>query len=419
VSERAPGQVVAGRFRLKRELGKGGMGSVWEAEHLTLKTDVAVKFIDAELAASSNNALARFAQEAKAVAAIKSPHVVSIHDFGTDEDGNPYIAMELLHHGEPLQRRLERTATLSLDEAKVFVVQMCKALQKAHAAGYIHRDLKPDNVFLCEEDEGGFSVKILDFGLAKEKGGLEMTGAGQLLGTPDYMSPEQARGKEVDFRTDLYSLGVIAYQSLTGQLPYEGKTLPDLMLAITTREPPLASTLRPDLPALVVTWLHRALQKDPAKRFDSAREMSKTFEEACTTRRMVVNVPRISTADEAEVRGEDITVRASQDAVSRIGEDITIRDSIDKSSISSNPPASADHGSSSSGGFRVDKTMPLGSDSSMFAAARATPSPSAPPQEPLERMPVPMPRTTLPPFWVIAIALIAVAVAIFMFLNRH
>src|SRR6185503_12091748 len=133
----------------------------------------------------------------------------------------------------------------------------CKALQKAHAAGYIHRDLKPDNIFLCEEDDG-FSVKILDFGLVKEQGGLDMTGAGQLLGTPDYMSPEQARGKECDFRTDLYSLGVIVYQSLTGQLPYEGKTLPDLMLAITTREPPLASTLRPDLPTPVVSWLHRA-----------------------------------------------------------------------------------------------------------------------------------------------------------------
>jgi hypothetical protein len=143
--------------------------------------------------------------------------------------------------------------------------------------------------------------------------------------------------------------------------------------------------------------------------------MSKTFEEACTARRMVVNVPRISTADDAEVRGEDITVRASHDTVDRKIEDVTIRDSIDKTSISSNPPASG--AASASSGFHVDKTMPLGSDSAMFAAARATPAPSAPPREP-ERMSVPMPRSSLPPFWVIAIALIAVAIAAFMFLNR-
>lgn len=114
MSERTPGQIVAGKFRLKRQLGKGGMGSVWEAEHLGLHTDVAVKFIDAEIAASSENALARFAQEAKAAATIKSPHVCSVHDYGQDEEGNPYIAMELLVHGEPLSRRLERGQPMSL-----------------------------------------------------------------------------------------------------------------------------------------------------------------------------------------------------------------------------------------------------------------------------------------------------------------
>jgi serine/threonine protein kinase len=293
--------------------------------------------------------------------------------------------MELLRNGEPLQRRLEKTGTLSLDDAKTLVVHTCKALQKAHGAGYIHRDLKPENIFLCDEDEG-FSVKILDFGLAKETGGMQMTGAGQLLGTPDYMSPEQARGREVDFRTDVYSLGVILYQCLTGQLPFEGKTLPDLMVAITTREAALASTLRPDLPAAVVTWLHRAMQKDAAKRFDSAKEMATAFVDACSARRMVVNVPRISTADEAEVRGEDITVRATHDEVKP------------------------------SGGFRVDKTMPLGADSSSFAAARATPTP---PPTPLERVPIPATRSGLPTFWVIMIALVAVAVTAYMFLNRR
>ena len=331
MSAHQPGQTVAGKFLLKELIARGGMGSVWKAQHVGLKSDVAVKFIDQAMA-KRGNALARFEQEAKAAAAIKSPHVVSVLDYGKDDEGHPYLAMELLD-GEELGRRLERTNTLSLDETKALVVQACKALTRAHAAGYVHRDLKPENVFLCVDEEP-FTVKILDFGLAKDSSNaLQMTGADELLGTPDFMSPEQARGRKVDHRTDLYSLGVLVFKCLTGKLPYEKTApLPELLISITQREPALASVLRPDLPASVSSWLSRAMQKEPAKRFESAKEMADAFVDACTARRLVVNVPRASAAseDEAQERtarapaslGEDVTLRGSDPA---IAEDRTLR----------------------------------------------------------------------------------------------
>lgn len=275
------GMVIANRFRLDRLLGQGGMGSVWAAWHITLNVEVAVKFIEEQLGLTQD-AWSRFSQEAMAAAKIKSPHVVNILDFGTDEHRRPYIAMEILQ-GEELASRLDREGTLSLVETARLMAQACKGLARAHAAGIVHRDIKPDNLYLTE-DEDGFLLKILDFGIAKvaHVGSVtHKTGTGQVLGTPLFMSPEQAYGnRAIDHRSDLYSLAVVAYRALAGQVPFNSDGVGELIVAITTREPPLLSSLRPGLPHALDAWFQRALSKDPEARFKSAREMNDAFQQA-------------------------------------------------------------------------------------------------------------------------------------------
>ena len=277
------GVLIANRFQLVRLLGQGGMGSVWVAWHTTLNIEIAIKFIDAALGAR-DEVLSRFAQEARTAAKIKSPHVVSIIDYGSDDWRRPYIAMELLQ-GETLADRLERDVQLPLRDVAQIVNQACKGLSRAHAAGVTHRDLKPENVFLCEDDEG-YLVKLLDFGIARASSPIgeisHKTASGALVGTPAYMSPEQALcKKEIDFKSDLYSLAVVAFRCLTGHLPFEPEGLGELIVAIGTREPPPAASFRKDVPEAVEAWLRRAFQKDPANRFASAKEMSAALSTAC------------------------------------------------------------------------------------------------------------------------------------------
>jgi eukaryotic-like serine/threonine-protein kinase len=274
----APSMVVAGRYRLVRVLGTGGMGAVWLAKHMALGTEIALKFIDAEQA-KNKDTRSRFTQEAMAVAKIKSPHVVNVLDFGTDA-GRPYIAMELLT-GEDLGSRLDREVRLGLPDMARIVTHACKGLAKAHAAGVVHRDLKPENLFLCE-DEDGFILKILDFGIAKADvvadGIGHKTGVGVLLGTPVYMSPEQALGKpHIDLRSDLYSLGTVTYHALTGRLPFEKDNLGDLIMSIATEEVAPMAYFRGDLPEELETWREKAMHKDPAQRFQTAKEMGEAF----------------------------------------------------------------------------------------------------------------------------------------------
>ena len=274
------GAIVGNNVRLVRPLKRGGMGSVWVAEHLALRTQVAVKFMSERLA-QDQEYVARFAREATASAQIKSPHVVQVFDHGLSSDGSPYIVMELLE-GEDLRQRLTRVGTIGLDLAAVLVVQIARALSKAHAQGIVHRDIKPDNVFLLEHDGEPF-VKLLDFGIAKhtsqEGGGLDgMTGTGAMVGTPHYMSPEQIlSARRVDHRADLWSVAVVLYRSLTGQVPFQGETLGAVCIAIErgTFVPP--SQRNPVLSPAVDSWFVRALYRDPAARFQSAKEMAEAF----------------------------------------------------------------------------------------------------------------------------------------------
>jgi serine/threonine protein kinase len=265
--------VVAGRFRLVQELGRGGMGSIWRAHHVGLNIPCALKFILDE-AAASPEIRARFEQEAQAVARLRSPNVVQILDHGVWED-IPYIAMELLE-GEDLAKRLDRCERLEPQVISAIVTQVARALSKAHAVGLVHRDLKPANIFLVRDDDGEV-VKVLDFGIAKQTQALPAgtnTRTGALLGTPQYMSPEQARGtKTVDHRSDLWSLGVIAYRSITGQLPFQSETLVDLLVKIVSSPLPVPSLVA-SVPAGFNAWWERAMARDPADRFQSAREMA-------------------------------------------------------------------------------------------------------------------------------------------------
>lgn len=274
------GHTVAERYRLVARLGQGGMGSVWRAEHLSLKTPIALKRIDGELV-GSQEAIQRFEREAQAAASLRSTHVVQILDHGVDGD-TPFIAMELLQ-GESLADRLAREQRLPARETVDIMTQVGRAMTLAHGAGIVHRDLKPENVFLVREGEQEV-VKVLDFGIAKHTSRVQEiaveTRSGTLLGTPYYMSPEQARGdKRVDHRTDLWAMGVIAYECLTGFRPFSGESLGDLLLKICSDPIPVPSKFFA-LPERFDAWFARALARSPDLRFQSARDFCRELGDA-------------------------------------------------------------------------------------------------------------------------------------------
>ncbi len=271
----APGAMLTPNLRLLSLLGHGGMGSVWRAEHLVLGKQVAVKLLAKDLAEDAE-AHARFVREATLLGQLKSPHVVAVHDFG-DSEGTPFFVMELLE-GEDLGDRLERVHALPLGTVTAILSQLCKALDRIHEIGVVHRDLKPGNVFLTKVD-GDLVVKLVDFGIAKNpEASFKTTSTGALLGTPLYMSPEQVLStRDVGPASDLYSLGVLVYECLAGEPPFSGETLGAIHVAITQgRFTPISKRVAGLHPALD-GWFSRALASDPKARFGSAREMAEAF----------------------------------------------------------------------------------------------------------------------------------------------
>jgi serine/threonine protein kinase/class 3 adenylate cyclase len=270
--------VICGKYVLERPLAQGGMGAIWVAFDPQLKRRVALKTMHRD-ALGEGPALERFEAEATTIAQLQSPHVVQVFDFGVAESV-PYIAMELLT-GEDLAARLERVQRMPLQAFAPIFAQVAKALTAAHAAGIIHRDLKPGNVFLTRSGADEV-VKLVDFGIAAVAGGRgegdDASGrTGMLIGTPHYMSPEQARGRALDHRSDLWSLAVVAYQALTGQLPFSAKTLSDVILAVCADPVTPPSSIVPELGVEVDRFFERALARDPASRFQSAHEMVSSF----------------------------------------------------------------------------------------------------------------------------------------------
>jgi serine/threonine-protein kinase len=272
--------VVADRYRLEGELARGGMGTVWLARDVKLGRRVAIKVLAQELAQMSE-AQQRFEREAQALAQLRSTHIVEVYDFGVQE-GLPFIVMELLE-GENLGQRLKRIGCLGVEDATVVVYQMCKGLKAAHAAGLIHRDLKPSNIFLARRDDVEV-VKLLDFGVVKAMdtiGQTDATVSGMLLGTPQYMSPEQARAtREIDHRSDLWSAAVIAFRCLTGQNPFRGESVGDVVLKICSDTLPKITDYRPDLPRSLDEFFERAFARAPDERFQGASEMADGFQRA-------------------------------------------------------------------------------------------------------------------------------------------
>ncbi|WP_437304419.1 bifunctional serine/threonine-protein kinase/formylglycine-generating enzyme family protein [Sorangium sp. So ce388] len=279
--ELRPDAVIADKLHLLRPLGQGGMGVVWAARHLALDTDVAVKFIRPERVAANPALVARFHREARATARIAHPHVVQVMDYGAVDGAVPYLVMELLR-GFSLAELLERGGRLSFATARSLVQQVGSALESAHERGIVHRDIKPHNVFITEgSKEYPLFVKVLDFGVAKIAGDAAvpaanpaLTETGMVIGSAPYMSPEQLEGsKDVDLRSDLWSLGVILYETLTGAQPFQGSSFVAVGAAVLKGKFRPVTEQRPDLPASIDDWFAKALSVDPSCRFQSSREM--------------------------------------------------------------------------------------------------------------------------------------------------
>ncbi|HKO52503.1 MAG TPA: protein kinase [Polyangiaceae bacterium] len=271
----AVGDVIGGKYRLVRLIGDGGMGTVFEAHHEFLETSVALKFLHADLAKRAGLG-SRFLQEARVSARIRSPHVTHVTDVDQTADGSPYLVMELLH-GEPLQQAMDRQRRFPAEQAVDFALQILAGLESAHAIGVVHRDLKPDNVFIVPAS-GGPLLKLIDFGIAKLRASTEfqkgLTRAGVIMGTPEYMAPEQLFAAEnVDHRADLYSLGVILFEMLTGRRPADGDDVEAIVAAVVSGNVRHLSDLEPGLTPGLVAVVERALRPDREARFGSALEM--------------------------------------------------------------------------------------------------------------------------------------------------
>ncbi|HRG95316.1 MAG TPA: serine/threonine-protein kinase, partial [Polyangiaceae bacterium] len=267
-----PGDVVDGAYVIQRLLGQGGMGAVFVALEPELDRRVAVKVLLGE--GRGGEAAARFEREARAVAALQSDHVARIFRVGCLVSGAPYMAMELLE-GEDLAASLARRGPLPSGEVLSLMLQACEGLAEAHERGIVHRDLKPANLFLARRPTGATALKILDFGIAKAATPAPLTATRAFLGTPLYMSPEQINDvRSVDARSDLWALGVVMYELLTGAPPFVAMSVPDVSELILHARPTPPSAARPGVPPALEAIVLRCLEKDPAARYASARELA-------------------------------------------------------------------------------------------------------------------------------------------------
>src|SRR5580698_2127658 len=268
------GKLLGERFQVQELIGQGASGTIYRAEHITLRRRVAIKVLHTELS-RDDLAVERFRREATTVAEIDNEHIVEIHDFGRTHDGRLYMAMELLE-GETLDAAVEREHTLSVERAADILIQVGEALMEAHAIGYVHRDLRPRNVFLAVRRGKANFVKLLDFGLSKlveTDAQAASTSLGMTFGDPRYMSPEQARGDRIDRRADIYQLGCVAYEMLTGGPPFAGSRVFDILTKQVTEVPAPLPTKRPGVPLWMEAAVTKMLAKDSENRFATTTRM--------------------------------------------------------------------------------------------------------------------------------------------------
>jgi len=283
------GDVLAGKYRVDGLLGVGATGVVVAAHHLQLDERVALKFL-VPAALESPEATARFGQEARAAAKIKSEHVARVRDVGALESGAPYIVMEFLE-GSDLSVWLRDKGPLAVEEAVEFVLQACEAVAEAHSFGIIHRDLKPSNLFVVRGNDGLCSVKVLDFGISKmprDSGDMALTNTQVVMGSPDYMSPEQMRSSaDVTPQSDIWSLGIILYELLAGDTPFSSKTFSEICLKAAMERPRPLGGIRPGIPAPLEAVISKCLEKDPTRRFKDVAELASALRDFAPDRAKV------------------------------------------------------------------------------------------------------------------------------------
>ncbi len=271
------GTTLRDTFQLVRVLGEGGMGRVYAAQHVRIASKrFAIKMLHPEYARQPQ-VLARFLREAEATAAIESPHVVEVYDVDRTPEGRPYIVGELLQ-GRELSDHLARSGKIEMGPAVRIVRQICKALEAAHAKGIVHRDMKPENVFLTGDLQRP-TIKILDFGISKVESadGPALTKTGMIMGTPSYMSPEQAKGQKIDHRTDIYAVGAILYALLTGRKPFEGNDPTSIMARVLREDPPPPRGVEPTISEAMERIIQRAMAKNPQDRYPSVHELDEAL----------------------------------------------------------------------------------------------------------------------------------------------
>ena len=290
------GKLLDGKYRIDAFISGGGMGSVYRATHVMLNKTVAVKVIRNELV-TSDDVVRRFQREARAASTLDHPNIVTVYDLGQAEDGTLYIAMEFID-GPSLKEAIRRDGPLPADRAIDILRQVASALSVAHQKQIIHRDLKSQNLMLATDPYGATTVKLVDFGIAKtfDEPALQMTEAGFVLGTPHYMSPEQAAGKGVDHRADLYSLGVILYEMLVGDVPFGDASTTSVLIKVMTEAPQPPSRRRSDvaIPPGLEAVAMRCLEKDPGKRFQSAAEFADALDGRHADEPTLLRVPALA-----------------------------------------------------------------------------------------------------------------------------